>query len=93
MRPIEGFRSDSEWRWDGTLWDFVDAVQWALVVRDIEKNNASPEWSIISNPRRCVDYANERGITRRAVVREMMRIATDGADMFRAIDNHDDDAE
>ena len=84
MKPMGVFRPDSDWKWDGTLWDFVEIVQWAMVVRDVGKHNGNLD--IISDPKRALDYAYDHGITRRAVVREMQRIAKDGANMLWAID-------
>ena len=84
LKPMGEFNHDSDWKWNGTLWDFVEIIQLAMVVRDVGKTNG--DLDIISDPKRVLEYAYDHGITRRAVIREMLRIATDGANMLWAID-------
>ena len=80
-------KTDSEWTWKGSLWELVDIVQWALVFHTVAKNQELDGWKIVSDPELVRDYEEKYGITRRAVVREMLRIAQDGANVFRAIDH------
>lgn len=34
----------NEWRWNGTIWDFAEFVQWALVYRQLSKDKPAG-WS------------------------------------------------
>ena len=85
-KPMGEYALDSEWKWTGTLWDFVDIVQWAVAFHTIARNHEPDGWKIVSNPDLVREYEDRLGITRRAVVKEMLRIAQDGANMFWAID-------
>ena len=75
-----------QWKWKGTLWDFVDTVQWAMLMSELAEEKKSDLGAIMSSPDRVRQEANARGITRRAIVREMLRIAQDGMEMYRIID-------
>lgn len=86
MKPMGEYMLDSDWRWDGTLWDFVEIVQWAMVFHTVAKNNEPDAWKAVSDPKLVREYEDKHGITRRAVVSEMLRIGNDGANMFWAID-------
>lgn len=86
MKPMGEYNLDSDWRWDGTLWDFVDIVQWAMVFHTVAKNHEPDAWKIVSDRKLVRDYEDAHGITRRSVVSEMLRIGKDGANMFWAID-------
>ena len=77
-----------DWKWEGTLWDFVDVVQWAMLMHRLNETHETDAWEILSDPRRVREKAEEHGITRRAIVREMLRIGRDGEAIFRAIDGH-----
>lgn len=75
-----------QWIWKGTLWDFVDTVQWAMLMHELAEEQKTDLGAIMSSSDRVVQEANARGITRRAIVREMLRIAQDGMEMYRIID-------
>ena len=75
-----------QWKWKGTLWDFVDTAQWAMLIHELAEEKKTDLRAIMSSPDRVRHEANERGITRRSVVREMLRIAQDGMEMYRIID-------
>ena len=77
-----------DWRWEGTLWDFVDVVQWAMLMHRLNETHETDAWEILSDPERVRKKAENYGITRRAIVREMLRIGQDGEAVFRAIDRH-----
>jgi len=78
-----------QWKWKGTLWDFVDTVQWAMLMHELAEEQKTDLGAIMSSSDRVVQEANARGITRRAIVREMLRIAQDGMEMYRIIDEKD----
>lgn len=41
-------RSESkEWHFDGSIWEFVRMVRWALVFRELIKENRIQDWSSI----------------------------------------------
>ena len=76
-----------DWRWEGTLWDFVDIVQWAMLMHILSERHEADTWNILSNPSLVREKADSFGLTRRAIVSELLRIGTDGEAMFKAIDS------
>lgn len=79
-------RADSTWRFDGTLWEFVETVQWVLVLRQLKKADRPDIAEIVVSPEKIEAAAEEYGITMRATVNEMLRISKDALNMYRAID-------
>lgn len=75
-----------DWKWEGTLWDFVDVVQWAMLMHRLAQDHVPDKGRILSNPDLARERAEAYGITRRAVVREMLRIGRDAEAMFKAMD-------
>ena len=75
-----------QWKWKGTLWDFVDTVQWAMLMHELAEEKKPGLGAIMSSPDRVKQETTARGITRRAIVREMLRVAQDGMEMYRIID-------
>ena len=69
-----------EWRWDGTIWDFAEVVQWALVFRQLSKDKPAGWSQMVSDPIMIEQKAEEYGMTFRAITDEMQRI---GADLDR----------
>ena len=64
----------------------MDIVQWAVTFHTVADNHEPDAWKIVSDPKLSREYGDEHGITRRAVVKEMLRLGKDGANMFWAID-------
>lgn len=75
-----------EWRWDGSIWDFAETIQWALVFRQLSKDRPAGWSAMVSDPKMIEQKANEYGITLRAITDEMLRIGTDLKNMYAIID-------
>ena len=60
-----------EWRWDGSIWDFAETIQWALVFRQLGKDRPAGWSEMVSDPKMIEQKANEYGITLRAVTDEI----------------------
>lgn len=81
-----------EWRWNGSIWDFAETIQWALVFRQLSKDKPDGWSNMVSDPKMIEQKANEYGMTLRAITREMLRIGTDINNMFAILDKRDEDA-
>ena len=81
-----------EWHWDGTIWDFAEVVQWALVFRQLSKNKPARWSQMISDPKMIEERAEEYGMTFRAITDEMLRIGTD-LDRMMSITEKKEDSE
>ena len=57
-----------------------------MVFHTVAKNHEPDAWKVVSDPKLVREYEDKHGITRRAVVSEMLRIGNDGANMFWASD-------
>lgn len=75
-----------EWRWDGSIWDFAEVVQWALVLRQLSKDKPAGWTNMVSEPKMIEQKADEYGITLRAVTSEMLRIGDCLKRMYEIID-------
>ena len=38
-----------EWRWNGSIWDFAEIVQWALVFRQLSKDKPAGWMDMVSD--------------------------------------------
>lgn len=63
-----------EWRWDSSIWDFVETIQWTLVFRQLSKEKLLGWSKMVSDPKIVEQKANEYGMTYRAITNEMLRI-------------------
>ena len=75
-----------EWRWNGSIWDFAEVVQWALVFRQLSKDKPAGWIDMVSDPKMIEQKANEYGMTLRAVSNEMLRIAESLERMYAIMD-------
>ena len=77
---------EKDWKWDGSLWEFLEIVQWTLVTRQLGKDQPEGWSKMITNPQMIDMKAEEYGITLRAINDEMYRISQDGKRMFELLD-------
>lgn len=82
----------NEWRWNGTIWDFAEFVQWALVFRQLSKDKPAGWSQMVSNPKMIEKKAEEYGMTFRAITDEMLRIGTN-LDRMMSITEKKEDSE
>lgn len=79
--------SDQEpWSWDGSLWEFVDAVQWSCVCLKMYKDGCQNLSDVVSNSKLWQEQATKYGMTDGAVIREMLRL---GSEALRHLDADD----
>lgn len=65
-----------KWHFDGSAWEFVKVVQWALVFRQLIIDNRIMDWSEIgSNEKKLKQTAAEYGITYRNISEDMREIS------------------
>lgn len=78
-----------EWHWDGTIWDFVETIQWTLVFRQLSKEKPLGWSKMVSDPKIVEQKANEYGMTYRAITNEMLRIGGHLKNMLDIIEKED----
>jgi len=78
-----------EWRWDSSIWDFVETIQWTLVFRQFSKEKPLGWSKMVSDPKIVEQKANEYGMTYRAITNEMLRIGRDLNNMLDIIEKDD----
>ena len=67
---------DKSWHFDGSIWEFLKTIQWALVFRQLIIDDRISEWSEIgSNEAKLKDTAAAYGITYRRIAEEMENIS------------------
>lgn len=64
---------NNDWRWEGSIWDFLGSVSWCMVVREASRKGELSS-SILTNPKNTEDKAEEYGISNVALAKEMVRI-------------------
>ena len=82
-----------EWHWDGTIWDFVETIQWTLVFRQLSKEKPLGWSKMVSDPKIVEQKANEYGMTYRAITNEMLRIGGHLKNMLDIIEKEDTSTE
>lgn len=40
-----------DWKWDGSIWDFAETIQWALVFRQLSKDKPEGWSKMVSDPK------------------------------------------
>ena len=63
------------WRFTGSIWEFVDLVQWVLVVWQASEKNHPDRMKVLTDDAVSDRVAAEYGITPYSVAAEMKRIA------------------
>ena len=62
-----------EWHWNGSLWSFIEIVQWALVFHRLGTEKP-PKWNeIMASPELVLSKAEEYGMTLRTIAMEMVK--------------------
>ena len=84
-------RIEPHWKFDGSIWEFLGTVQWALVFRELGRSGHRHVLEIVSKPDQVEAAAQEYGITYHALVNEMQRISKDALRMFAILDAFEDD--
>lgn len=82
-----------KWHWDGSIWDFAEVVQWALVFRQLSKDKPAGWSKMVSDPKMMEQKAEEYGITLRAVTDEMLRIGDSLKRMYEVMDKRAENEE
>ena len=62
-----------EWQWTGSLWSFIEIVQWALVFHKLGIEKPQKWNEIMASPELVLSKAEEYGMTQRAVAIEMIK--------------------
>ncbi len=78
-----------EWHWDGTIWDFVETIQWTLVFRRLSKEKPLGWSKMVNDPKIVEQKSNEYGMTYRAITNEMLRIGGHLKNMLDIIEKED----
>ena len=71
---------------NGTIWDFAEVIQWAVVVRQLSKDKPDGWTRMASDPKMIEQKAEEYGMTLRAITSGMLRIGKDLKNMYELID-------
>ena len=82
-----------KWHWDGSIWDFAEVVQWALVFRQLSKDKPAGWSKMVSDPKMMDQKAEEYGITLRAVTDEMLHIGDSLKRMYEVMDKRAENEE
>lgn len=67
----------TEWHWDGSIWDFIETIQWTLVFMQLSKDKPEGWSEMVSAPKTIKKKAAEYGMPFRAITDEMLRIGSD----------------
>ena len=76
------------WRFTGSIWEFVDLVQWVLVVWQAGENNHPDRMKVLTDDAVSDRVAAEYGITPYSVAAEMKRIAPKVMMLLEAVVKH-----
>ena len=87
---MEMNREKHKWHWEGSIWYFLDIVQWAFVYHKVGTEKPDNWTEIMRNPELVKQKAEEYGMTYDAIIDEMLRIGKDGKNMLRILDEHND---
>lgn len=79
---------NKEWSWDGTVWEFIDVIQWALVFGHLGKEGSEGWADIVTNPDLVKKKAAEYGMNNWTISKEMVRIGTDAIKMLEIAERH-----
>ena len=82
---------EPQWKFDGSIWEFLGTVQWALVFRELGRSGRRHVLEIASKPDQVEAAAQEYGITYRVLANEMQRISKDALRMFAILDASKDE--
>jgi len=74
---------NDNWKFDGTIWDFIETIQWALVIREASKRNDPDIGIIMTTPNLIFRKADEYGITREAIISEMLTIGATARNLLK----------
>ena len=64
-----------QWKFDGNEVDFIELVQWAMVLRQLTKDGVKEAFWIVMSPSKVERYSRKYGMSFGAISDEMMRIA------------------
>lgn len=79
--------AESEWCWHGSVWGFLDIVQWAFVFQRLAEEKCSNMVDIMESQELVRKKAEEYGMTYFALTKEMLR---NGIAVHRFLDAPDD---
>jgi hypothetical protein len=75
-----------EWKFDGSMWEFIDIMKWSLVVREARRRGEENCFEIMCTPELIEIKSEEYGITVPRIAEEMVRIGGDMIDLLNAAD-------
>ena len=64
------------WQWNGGVWEFMEAVQWAVTAATLKAEGQQGVLEAMSDPAYAKEAATERGITLEALANECVRMGT-----------------
>jgi uncharacterized coiled-coil DUF342 family protein len=85
-KNTEGVKLMEEWKFDGSVWEFIDIMKWSLVVREARKRCEENYGEIMTNPALIESKSEEYGITIPKIAEEMVRIGGDMIELLKAAD-------
>ena len=79
--------NEIRWKWDseeGTLWDFIEIVQWTLVLHRLGREKSGGIYDIACSPKLTKEKAEEYGMDLYAVAKSMAECGRDAVDLIEA---------
>lgn len=67
-------QGNKNWRWNGSVWDFMATIQWALVCHELGVQQRPNLAKVITSPERVAAEAEKLGLTEEAIAEEMIWI-------------------
>ena len=75
-----------EWKYNGSVWDFIDMVKWSVVAQYLVRKERDDVVDILRNPEDIKKFAEQMGITDRAMADELRRIGEKAERLFLDFD-------
>lgn len=74
------------WKFNGSMWEFIDIVKWSLVVREAIKRGEENYFDIMRKQELIESKSEEYGITIPRIAEEMVRIGGDMIELLKVAD-------
>lgn len=69
-----------DYKFEGSLYEFLGIVQWSLTVRQAHKDGREDGFDIATNPKKNLEAAEEYGITTENLIKELVRLGREAED-------------
>ena len=76
----------AEWKYDDTLWDFIDMIKWCIVGLKLLDDDNDDLLEILRNPKLVEKEALTFGLTDRVAAEEILRIGEKANNLFLEFD-------